>query len=67
MTQIVNIKHGSTFSSIPDKIKKELTIIKFDIEEYKKELEKYGKDRPSNHCYYDYNLELDFSENLNPF
>jgi hypothetical protein len=63
MTQIINIKNRYTFSAIPEKLKKELAIIKFDIEKYKKEIDKYKKDRPSNQHYYDYDLELDFSEN----
>ena len=68
MTQIINIKNRYTFSAIPEKLKKELAIIKFDIEKYKKEIDKYKKDRPSNQYYYDYDLELDFSENPNiPF
>ena len=57
------IKKQYTFSSIPDKIKKELEIVKFDLDKYKNEIEKYRKDRPSNQHYYDYDLELDFSEN----
>jgi hypothetical protein len=63
MTQIINIKNRYTFSAILEKIKKELAIIKFDIEKYKKEVDKYKKDRPSNQFYYDYDFELDFSEN----
>ena len=62
MTQNI-IKNQYTFSAIPDKIKKELVIIKFDIEEYKKEIEKYRKNRSPNQRYYDYELELDFSDN----
>jgi hypothetical protein len=57
------IKYRYTLSAIPEKLKKELAIIKFDIEKYKKETNKYKKDRPSNQHYYDYDLELDFSEN----
>ena len=57
------IKYCYTFSAIPEKLKKELAIIKFDIEKYKKEIDKYKKDRPSNPSYYDYDLELDFSKN----
>jgi hypothetical protein len=63
MTQIINIKNRYAFSAIPDKIKKELSIIKFEIEEYKKRIDKYKQDRPSNQCYNDYDLELDFSKN----
>ena len=59
------IKYHYTFSAIPDKIKKELVIIKFDIEQYKNEIEKYRKNRSPNQRYYDYELELDFSENPN--
>jgi len=57
------IKYCYTFSAIPEKLKKELAIIKFDIEKYKKEIDKYKKDRSSKQHYYDYDLELDFSEN----
>jgi hypothetical protein len=57
------IKNRYTFSAIPDKIKKELAVIKFDLDKYVKEIEKYKKDRPSNQFYYDYDIELDFSEN----
>ncbi|MGI9010635.1 MAG: hypothetical protein ACR2F1_05560 [Nitrososphaeraceae archaeon] len=62
MTQNI-IKKQYTFSSIPDKIKKELAIVKFDVNEYKKKIDEYKQDRPSNQFYYDYDLELDFSEN----
>src|SRR5215204_1345545 len=63
MTQIIKINNRYTFSAKPDKIKKELAVIKFDLDEYVKEIEKYKKDRPSNQFYYDYDIELDFSEN----
>ncbi len=63
MTQIITIKNRYAFSATPDKIKKELAIVKFDLDKYKEEIEKYRKDRPSNQRYYDYDLELDFSEN----
>ena len=63
MTQIIDIKNRYAFSAIQNKIKKELVVIKFDIEEYKKEIDKYKEDRPHNQCHYDYDLELDFSEN----
>ena len=53
MTQNI-IKNHYTFSAIPDKIKKELAIIKFDVDEYLKEIDKYKKDIPLNQCYYDY-------------
>ena len=58
-----DIKCRYTFSAIPDKIKKELVVIKLDIEEYKKEIDKYRTNRSPNQRYYDYELELDFSEN----
>jgi len=48
MTQIINIKNRYTFPVMSDKIKKELAIIKFDIEKYKKEIDKYKHDRSSN-------------------
>jgi hypothetical protein len=63
MIQIINIKNRYSFSAIPDKIKKELAIVKFNVDEYKKKINKYKEDRRSNQCYYDYKLELDFSEN----
>lgn len=61
MTQVIDIKNHYTFSAIPDKIKKELAIVKFDVNEYLKEIDAYKKNRPLNQCYYDYDLELDFS------
>ena len=67
MTQIITIKNRYTFSAIPDKIQKELAVIKFDLDEYVNEIEKYKKDKPSNQFYYDYDLELDLSENPIPF
>ena len=60
MTQNI-IKNQYTFSAIPDKIQKELVIIKFNVNEYLKEIDKYKKDRPLNQFYYDYDKELDFS------
>ena len=60
MTQNI-IKNQYTFSAIPDKIQKELAIVKFDVIEYVKEIDKYKEDRPLNQFYYDYNKELDFS------
>ena len=63
MTKIRKINNRYTFSAIPDKIKKELAVIKFDLDEYVKEIEKYKNNRPYNQFYYDYDLELDFSEN----
>lgn len=61
MTQIIDVKTRYSFSAIPDKIKKELAIVKFDIDKYLQEIDKYKKDRPLNQYYYDYNKELDFS------
>ena len=63
MTQTIDIKNHYTLSAIPDKIKKELAIVKFNVEKYKKKINEYKQDRPSNQCYYDYELEVDFSEN----
>jgi hypothetical protein len=58
-----DIKNRYAFSAIPDKIKKELANVKFDIEKYREKISKLRKDRPDNQHYYDYELELDFSEN----
>jgi hypothetical protein len=62
MTQNI-IKNRYTSASIPDKIKKELATVKFDVEEYKIKIDEYKKNRSLNQHYYDYELELDFSEN----
>ena len=51
-----------TECSLADIIKKQLATVILDKESYIKEIHKYKKDRPSNHYYYDYDLELDFSE-----
>jgi hypothetical protein len=61
MTQIININNRYAFSALPYQIKKELANIKLDVEEDLKKIDKYKKDRLSNQCYYDYDLELDFS------
>jgi len=63
MTQFIDIKTRYSFLAIPDKIKKELAVIKIDLDEYVKEIVKYKNNRPYNQFYYDYDLELDFSEN----
>ena len=62
MTQTI-VKNRYTSASIPDKIKKELATVKFDVEEYKIKIDEYKKNRPLNERYYNYELELDFSEN----
>jgi hypothetical protein len=61
MTQFININNRYAFSAIPDKIKKELAMIKFDVNEYLKEIDEYKKERSLNQYYYDYDKELDFS------
>ena len=61
MTQIIPIKNFYAFSAIPDKIQKELAILKFNVNEYLKEIDKSKTDRPVNQYYYDYYNELDFS------
>jgi hypothetical protein len=61
MTQIIDIKNRYVFSAIPDKIKKELAIVTFDVYKYLKDIDRYKKDRPLTQYYYDYDLELDFS------
>ena len=62
MTQTI-VKNRYTSASIPDRIKKELATVKFDVEEYKIKIDEYKKNRPLNERYYNYELELDFSEN----
>ena len=61
MTQNVDIKNRYAFTALPDKIKKELAIMKFDVDDYLEDIDKYKKDRPANQFYYDYDKELDFS------
>ncbi len=63
MTLNFQIKNRYTFSAIQDNIKKELATVKFDVKNYTKDIDKYGKNRPLNQCYYNYDLELDFSNN----
>jgi hypothetical protein len=52
-----------TISAISEKIKRDLTSVTFDINEYNDKIIKHKTNRPANQCYYDYNLELDFSNN----
>jgi hypothetical protein len=61
MTLNFQIKNRYTFLAIPDKIKKELAIVKFNVNEYLKQIDEYKKDRPLNQYYYDYDKEQDFS------
>jgi hypothetical protein len=63
LTQIINIKNRLTLSAISDTIKKELAIVKLDVEEYLKNIDRYKNDIPLNQSYYDYDLSLDFSIN----
>lgn len=55
------IQNRYTRSALTDRIKKILAITKLIIEEYIKNIEKHKKNREPNRCYYDYDLELDFS------
>ncbi len=50
-----------TISATSEKIKRDLARVTFDINEYKDKITEHKKKRPINHCYYDYDLELDFS------
>lgn len=50
-----------TISAIPERIKKDLAIVKFNIIEYLKEIEKWKQNRDPKHYYYDYELDLDLS------
>ena len=59
MTQTI-VKNRYTSASIPDKIKKELATVKFDVEEYKIKIDKYKKNRPLNECYYNYDHGIRF-------
>ena len=52
-----------TMSALSEKIKKDLASVTFDIEEYRKKIAEHKKKRFANQCYYDYDLELDFSVN----
>lgn len=50
-----------TISAIPERIKKDLAIIRLDINEYLKEIDKWKQNRDPRLFYYDYELELDLS------
>jgi hypothetical protein len=50
-----------TISAIPERIKKDLAIVKFNIIDYLKEIEKWKQNRDPKHFYYDYELDLDLS------
>lgn len=56
-----NSRTRYTISAIVERIKKELAIITFDLTTYLLKIEKEKKGKATNHCYYDYDLELDFS------
>lgn len=64
----MNIKdiHPNLFfteSAIIERIKSDLVKIKLDLREDLNQIEKYKQDRPENKRYYDFDLEIDFSEN----
>ena len=50
-----------TFVTIPDKIKKDLAIVRLNINDYLKEIDEWKQNRDPRHFYYDYGLELDLS------
>lgn len=50
-----------TISAIPERIKKDLAIVRLNIPEYLKEIDKWKQNRDPRTYYYDYELELDFS------
>lgn len=50
-----------TISAISEKIKRDLASVTFDINYYKDKIAEHEKKRSANQCYYDYELELDFS------
>ena len=52
-----------TIAAISEKIKRDLASVTFDINEYKDKIAEHKKKRHINQCYYDYVLELDFSNN----
>jgi hypothetical protein len=52
-----------TIAAISEKIKRDLASVIFDINDYKDKIAEYKQNRPINQHYYDYELELDFSDN----
>jgi hypothetical protein len=50
-----------TISAIPERIKKDLIIVRLNIPEYLKEIEKCKQNRDSKYFYYDFELDLDLS------
>ena len=50
-----------TISAIPERIKKDLVIVRLNIPEYLKEVETCKQNRDPRTYYYDYELELDLS------
>ena len=50
-----------TIDAISEKIKRDLASVTFDINEYKDKIAEHKNKRSINQCYYDYDLELDFS------
>jgi hypothetical protein len=50
-----------TFSAIPERIKKDLAIVRLNIDEYLQKIDKCKTNRDPRTYYYDYELELDLS------
>ena len=59
---IENNRTRYTISALSERIKKDLASVIFDINDYKNKIVEHKKKRPANQCYYDYDLELDFSD-----
>jgi hypothetical protein len=54
-----------TIAAISEKIKRDLASVTFDINEYKDKIAEHKNKRSVNQHYYDYDLELDFSNKPN--
>ena len=52
-----------TMSALSERIKRDLVSVTFDINEYMDKIAEHKTNRPAKQCYYDYDLELDFSVN----
>jgi hypothetical protein len=60
---IENNRMRYTMSALSERIKKDLASVTFDINDYIDKIAEHKKKRLANQCYYDYDLELDFSVN----
>jgi len=64
---IENNRTRYTISALSERIKKDLASVTFNINDYIDRIGEHKKKRPANQSYFDYDLELDFSIDIQEY